>query len=54
MNIAGVCGERLCDSGLQALGSGFGLLVTYSMSRYVAFRPTVRQSAPEETEALGK
>jgi hypothetical protein len=23
-----------------ALGSGFGLLVTYSMSRYVAFRPT--------------
>jgi putative flippase GtrA len=37
-----------------ALGSGFGLLVTYSMSRYVAFRPTVRQSAPEKTEALGK
>jgi putative flippase GtrA len=23
-----------------ALGSGFGLLVTYSMCRYVAFRPT--------------
>ena len=33
-----------------ALGSGFGLLLTYSLSHYVAFRPTLRQSAPEETE----